>query len=62
MDKVEVDVEDIGFAIGAMHDVGVPKLLREGSRGHVLLLFGRLRRAGGDRPRTVRFVSQIMRR
>ena len=46
MHEVEVDVEDIGLAIGAVHDVIVPKFLRQGSRGHVLLLFGRL--AGTD--------------
>jgi hypothetical protein len=48
MDKVKVDVEDIGFAIGAMHDVIVPKFLREGSRGHVLLLIGRWTGADDD--------------
>jgi hypothetical protein len=48
MDKMEVDVEDIGFAIGAMHDVIVPKFLREGSRCHVLLLFGRWTGADDD--------------
>ena len=46
MHEVEIDVEHVGFAIGAMYDVIVPKFLRQGSRGHVLLLFGRL--AGTD--------------
>ncbi|CAB4813288.1 unannotated protein [freshwater metagenome] len=41
MNEVEIDVEHVGFAIGAMYDVIVPKFLRQGSRGHVLLLFER---------------------
>src|SRR5678815_1569409 len=34
MDEVEVDVQKIGLACGAPHDVPVPDLLRERARGH----------------------------
>ena len=37
VDQVQVDVEQVGLALGGVDDVAVPHLLAERSRGHVLV-------------------------
>jgi hypothetical protein len=37
---MQVDVEQVGLAVGAMHDVAVPHLLRERLRGHDAMVPG----------------------
>src|SRR5262249_23557736 len=36
--EVQIDVEEIGFALGGAHDVPVPDLLADGSRRHWSIL------------------------